>query len=501
MRYQERIYIQNEFNGVRNRDINILNMSSDVCVFNNPQYYVSGATKIDCTGATSGYSYVISASTQTIPLNFVFTANTNNFSGYNATFNYKIFKYNDATTAFTSTPVYSSENFSYSAFSATTAITQNLVTTGLTMDGDYLIKGFYNFPVCTDYLKKLDKSVNTSDYISGSEYGIYNSELDHYFVAINKAATPYFAYDSSNNVPAGTLNQTVRPMSFEITYPDYDYQSIEELGGLPTEEFNDPYTVTIPAFYSGDFLVTLNGLVLAKDLDYTYSGSVITLIEAMKPDDVVTVIYYNSTAENLKTDVINITTPVVSGATDNQGNNLAYYNTTTGKYEVYMSVSTMNFSDVLVMLNGVTLANDLDFYQSTSDSKRIILEGDIRLDDVITIAYIPSTSVVADVRTSNPSAIWLVSPAPDKNNGFFTLEIAYDNAFTNMYYSATTPYQIGGVYYTDNFPVSGLSVGTNLYYRVKNDKNYETLCGNVINTYAYSESIPITISTNSINSY
>lgn len=499
MRYQERIYIQNEYKGLRNRDVNIFGMSTDMCIFESPKFSVSGASKITCSAATSGYSYIISATTQPIPLEFIFTANTNSFTGNNATFKYKIYKFDDKTTSFPSIPLYSSENFSYSAISVTTSIFQNISPLKLKLDGDYLIKGFYNFPVCTEYLNKLNKAVDTQDFISGSEYGIYNKNEDFYFVAVNKAAKPYFAYDSSNSVASGALNQTVRPMSYEITYPDYEIPI--EVGDLPTHEYLDPYIVTLPAFYTGSVLITLNGLVLANGLDYTISGSVATLNEAMKPDDVVTVIYYSSDNNGLITDVINIVLPIVSGVTNNQGNNLSYFNTTTNKYEVYTSVTPADFNSVLVMLNGVTLANGLDFYQSITDGRRIILQGEITIDDVITIAYLPSTSVVADIRTSTPSAIWLVTPAPDKENGFFTLQVSYDNMFTNMYYTGTTQYAVGGSYYTLDFPVSGLTVGTSLYYRVKNDKNYETICGNIVNSYSYSDIIPITISTNSINSY
>ena len=86
MRYQEPIYIQNENGAVRNKDILNVNMSSDVCVFESPKYSLSGASKIDCTGSTSGTSYIISATTQNIPLTFDFTANTSSFVNTNALF-------------------------------------------------------------------------------------------------------------------------------------------------------------------------------------------------------------------------------------------------------------------------------------------------------------------------------------------------------------------------------------------------------------------------------
>src|ERR1035437_346863 len=92
MRYQERIYIENDNSSVRNKDILNVNMSSDICIFESPRYNISGATSFDCTGAT-GTSHVINVET-TIPLTFNFTANTTTFTATNATFKYEIYKYN-----------------------------------------------------------------------------------------------------------------------------------------------------------------------------------------------------------------------------------------------------------------------------------------------------------------------------------------------------------------------------------------------------------------------
>jgi hypothetical protein len=59
---------------------------------------------------------------------------------------------------------------------------------------------------------------------------------------------------------------------------------------------------------------------------------------------------------------------------------------------------------------------------------------------------------------------------------------------------------IGQTIYSDDFIASG-TVGTTLYYRVKNQKKYETFCGNIITDIKYSDTIPVIIQTNSINSY
>jgi hypothetical protein len=81
------------------------------------------------------------------------------------------------------------------------------------------------------------------------------------------------------------------------------------------------------------------------------------------------------------------------------------------------------------MVNGVVLANGVDFYQSISNSKRIILTGSIILDDIITISYFPNTSVVNNVSVSTPSASWFITPSPQKVNGYFTLQLAEDIDF------------------------------------------------------------------------
>ena len=236
-------------------------MSTDVCVFDAPQYYVSGATKLNCeaiSASTSGYSYVISAYTETIPFNFVFTANTNTFSATNASFNYNIYKYNERSNSFNTIPVYTSETINYGTISASTisgisTTTQVIPTTGLTMDGDYIIKGFYQFPICTDYLSKLERYVNTISYLSGTEYGIYDNKYDYYFAAVRQASIPLFSYDSSNNVPTNALFQTVLPTEGVIEYGDLENLTQEELEALDVDEASTNFTiVTIPTF-SNDY--------------------------------------------------------------------------------------------------------------------------------------------------------------------------------------------------------------------------------------------------------
>ena len=206
MRYQERIYIQNNNSGLRNRNNVNVNMSSDISVFKEPLFNVIGATKIDCTGTTSGGTYIIT-SESTIPLTFEFTGNTNTFSTTNASFKYEIYKYSDAINYFDKTASYKSESIQYSTLSGTNTTLQNIPLSDLSLDGEYLIKGYYDFTSSTAFLNKLGKNINTLLYKNGNEYALYDGRTDYYFLAIKQPDKPGFYINGSNNLPSNTFQQ------------------------------------------------------------------------------------------------------------------------------------------------------------------------------------------------------------------------------------------------------------------------------------------------------
>jgi hypothetical protein len=481
MRYQEPIYIQNENEAVRNKDILNVNMSSDIVVFGSPSFSLSGASKLPCGVDNPPMSYtfqtyMISANTQTIPLTFDFTGDTTSLVGGNASFKFEIYKYTPMFSGFSSTPVYKSPVVPYSSFSGTNMTSYSIPVNVLVLDGDYLIKPYYELAAPTSFLKLLGKTLDTKKYISGNKFGLYNDEFDYYFVAVKNAEKPFLTENSSNFSEIGQLKQDVR---------------------IPT----DNQTIfVIQDGYIGNFVFTLNGLALANGYDYTFSGNIVTLNAPTYATDIVTIIYGTSGGSNLFGDTIDVTSAVVSGVTDGQGSNTTYFNTTTGKYEIYTSVTPKEFNSLIVMINGATLANGVDFYQSITNPKRIILEGDIMIGDIITIVYFPSTSTSQNINTNTPNVSWGVNTAPLTIDGHFTLEVANDVNFNSYYYTGTTDYIYGNNYYAHSFIASG-TVGTNLYYRVKNTKNYTTICGDVITSTAYSDTIPLIIQTNSINSY
>jgi hypothetical protein len=307
-------------------------------------------------------------------------------------------------------------------------------------------------------------------------YSLYNESLDYYFVAITSAMTPTFL---GTVLDGGTGNL------FGVTYfPSTDGQ---------TELVYNVNFIDRP-------IVALNGLVLAYNFDYSISSYTITFSGALKTTDVVTLIgNIGSLAYPIHNDLITIDNPIASGATDGEGSNSVYYNTTTGKYEVYTTITPLVNSQIIITLNGAVLAPNIDYYKSITNPKRFILEGNLLINDVINLFYYPLTNVVDNLFSNTLNVNWEIAIAPQLANGEFTLEVS-DDGFSTLIASATTPYVANVLAYYTSLQLSG-SAGTTLYYRVRNVKNYLTLVGDIITTEAYSEEIPIYIAVNSINSY
>jgi len=501
--FEDKIYIQTAYQGVRNKDILNVNTSSDFCVFTSPSYTMVGADKIMTGVTTADTSIHIITTGISTDIEFNFTGNTDSFSGTNTTFKYEIYKQNLDSEIFQLPPQYISDEIEWSTFSATSAVTETIQLNRLNIDGEYIIKGYFVHDVCTDFANRLGYRNDTSLFKTGSEYGLYNSNKDFYMSISRHADTPEFDPLGANNTEISVLRQQVV---------------------IPTE--GQKYFI-ISSDIAGDFIVTVNGLVLSKGFDYSVglsSGIVtppppppapnippsgggggfvwtITMSAETKSTDIVSFIYTASDTggNGLKTDVIDVTS-ITSGATDGEGNNSVYYNTTTSMYEVFLSLVPTDGDNILLMVNGATLANGIDYYKSITNPKRLILIGTILVGDIITIAYNQSADLVDSVGNATPTINWKIVNAPTLVNGKFILEFSSDNTMTTQISSAETSYVVATNTYSLNSAISG-TVGTELYYRVTNIKDYVTITNDIIQTRGYSEIIPITIATNAINSY
>tara|TARA_R110000796_G_scaffold219934_2_gene336029 strand:+ start:1973 stop:3418 length:1446 start_codon:yes stop_codon:yes gene_type:complete len=479
MRYQERTYIQTPHTCVRNKVINIVSMSSDLCEFNEPTYTMTGATgmtEVFSAATISDHNIHIIDSGTTFDLSFEFTGNVETFIDTDTSFKYNIYRYNTDTNVFTTPSVFSSGNIEWSTFSGTSAFTDTLLNDEFVIDGEYVVKGSYDFTSCTDYLSELGDTNDTTLPLVGDIYGIYNTTFDDYFALIRKAIKPVFSSTPTDPSSLGTL-------IVESTLFD-------GVDVLVSDE------ITTENTWVGNVIVALNGITLAEDEDFTtLNNDTIIFLSSINLSDVVTVAYVNDgTGNGLTSESFIVSAPIASGATDSEGSNKYYYNTDINKNEIYMLSEPVIFNDVIVTLNGVTLANVIDYSQSTTNPKRIILNGLIFDSDVITISYNSYAGIVGTIYTDNFDIYWTVTPAPTNVNGLFTALVASDESFSagTVVFSATTPYVTNQSSYNANINLSGYT-GTTAVYKVTNQKDFTLLTGGTISTITDSDIIPITL--------
>jgi len=455
-------------------------------VFTGTCEYNENICDLDFSGLTSNSNNVYGISTETgITMNFVFTANTNQF--YNETntrFKFEVYKYNSKLNGFTDYSVFKSRLVDWTVLSSTSATTYAIPVDNLLIDGDYLIKGYYELNNPNEFALLRNVIIDTSEIKTGTKYGIYDESNDFHFVAVQKPSKPIIKNGKSTNLALNAL--TVN--SFELT--------------------KGQKVVTLPAS-NGDYIISLNGLVLALEYDYILTGvtsndvdvTAIELKEEAVEGDIMTIAFSNSSGgNNLRADIYDIQTSIVSGSTDNQGSNKIYYNTTTNKYEIYTTLTPLSSNDIAITLNGALLANNIDYYQSTTNLKRIILEGNLLLGDIINVYYNTETEVQGDITIVQPTIEWSISNIPNSSNGNFIIELATDEAFSNIINTVETSHLEGISDYSNSIKLIG-GYGTNLYYRIKNEKKYKSFTNDVISFNEYSDIIPITIRTNATNNY
>lgn len=471
--------------------INILDQcpltgSSIGSIFTGSCEYNENIFDLDFSGLTVNSDNVYTISTETgVTMDFIFTANTNQF--YNETntrFKFEVYKYNTNLKGFTDYSVFKSRLIDWTVLSATSATTYSVPVDNLLIDGDYLIKGYYELNNPNEFALLRNVIIDTSEIKTGTKYGIYDEYNDFHFIAIQKPAKPIIKQGKATNLAVNAL--TVN--SFELTKG----QTI----------------VTLPSS-NGDYIISLNGLVLAVEYDYVLTGvtsndvdvTAIQLNDEAKEGDIMTIAFSNSSGgNNLKVDIYDIQSSIVSGTTDNQGSNKIYYNTTTNKYELYTTLTPLSSNDVAITLNGALLANNIDYYQSSSNQKRLILEGQLLVGDIINVYYNTETEVQGDITITKPTIEWSISNIPNSTNGTFTIELATDEAFTNIVNSVDTKHIEGVSDYSNAITLVG-GYGTNLYYRIKNEKKYTSFTNDVILVTEYSDIIPITVKTNATNNY
>jgi hypothetical protein len=354
-------------------------------------------------------------------------------------------------------------------------------------EGEFLIKSYWDYNVNTLIAKQQKLRLDTlSTYKRGELYGLYTPETDWYFINMIESSKPEFNSSVAPNI-GGINNLIVSTQFTESGRTDYSIQGL-----------SDP-------------IVSYNGSVLAKNLEYTaitsnFSGSptpFIRLLFTPLDKQVLTYAYVdNGSTNDLFADLYNISSTISSGGTNTQSEtDRVFYNTTQNKYEFYLINNPA--SDIVLSINGSILAPNVEYSQSFSTIRRIILEDTIKVGDIIEAFYTPTNSIIGGISTNSPLISWYIATKPTNNNGKFTIEVTSesDTEFQSIEYSEEVEYIVSQKTYSKIITLTNAKAGDKFIYRVKNEKFYTPIIGEIIYSVSYSDTVPIEILTNSGTSY
>jgi hypothetical protein len=393
----------------------------------------------------------------------------------------EIYKYDQSTSEF---PTSALQTFIISYDGLTTNTGNTIVIASDKIgEGEFLIKSYWDYNVNTLIAKQQNvrkSSVNT--YKRGNLYGLYVPETDWYFINIFEASQPLF-------------NNTVAP----------------NIGGINTLSVATVFTEVGKTKYFinslSDPVVSYNGSVLAKNLEYsavtTGSTPYIELLFSPLDKQVLTYAYVtDGSSDDLLADLYVVNDVIKSGGTGTQlETDRVFYNTTHNKYEFYLV--SIPSSDIVLSINGSVLANNVEYFKSVSNSRRIILEESLNNGDIIEAFYVPTAPISGNIKTNKPIVSWSINDSPINTWGKFTVEVTDidDINFENIIYSEIVDYIVGQRTYSKIITLTNAKAGDKFNYRVKNEKFYTPIIGETIYSVSYSDTINITVTVNSGDNY
>jgi hypothetical protein len=483
---KENKYLDNPFD----RDIglsNIYNINSvtNFCFepFNGPTYNLSGATKA-ITGATSPcsgtptncYAVYNLSEVDSFDLTFNFTGSTE-YTGYTGSFCYKIFDRKDftlniANKGLNNVDAVYEKCFDFSAITSTT-ITENLAIGEIPFTNtDYLLRNYYKF---------IPKECGTNEidtWVTSPQLNNFNYDFDWYFLTIKNPPTPVITTTFGDVINNVTLIQE--------TIPTNNYENNFVLSNQPIDNKVNLY---------------VNGVRLTENVDYTLDTSqfprtypVVKILTAdIEVRDVITVVYlvgpqsFVTELGQLKNDLFEIDTFSVTGFTSGvtaSTINIVNQNTIKGTQEVFLTNNFDPQSNIVGVLNGVTLTEDLDFYRSRTTPNKIIFNPKymtIKVGDILSFWYFKTTlgdrNNLGTLNTDSVRIQWTVDPLPEQryNSGIFVLDVTEtsDTNWTSLFYSNSINYIESSKVY-ENL-VDNLDVNKEYKFRITFYKTYKNL--------------------------
>jgi len=486
---------------------NIYNINNNISfideVFTSPSYIVSGATKpvsgittTNCSGPFTGNTYSVSGCTfvynlseiDEIDLIFNITGNTQ-YTGYTGNFCYYTFDLG----LFPSNRDYLIKGdsvfgdcFVYSAITGNTIY--EVINKGEIpfKDAQYILKDYSIFTT-KDLTQNL--KINTFELATQSKQSVINDGW--YFVTVTNPEKPSFFVDVTNDISNNAILTT------EIPILQPGYTTVFKLPSIPL---------------NNKFVVYVNGIQLTEGLDWNVLTNEVGMFEltsaSLEPTKDVLMVTYIASVKNrqdifnlkeqyLNVDaavVSNITTGITSGVTALTVN----YNNIKNRQEVLLTQSVLTNYSVIFVINGVRMAENVDYFISSTDKQKLIMSPStvIKVDDAISIFYyidgIGQFLNIGTFRTLTPSIQWYV-PNSYRNylseDGVFLVQVTTpsDTNFLNPIQAKYVDFNRLQSEYVLTLDPLPTNLGKNFLIRVYFFKDYNILFNNVVTTRNVSD--------------
>ena len=344
-------------------------------------------------------------------------------------------------------------------------------------------------------------------------YNLYYSGTDHTFISVSNPPKPYIMFSdtpkvlNSGDISTSTSDSLSEDLGIDNTEIELVVESLPVTSSGQTEYYlsQDPI---------GDVCLSVNGVTLIKDIEYIKDQRKLTIIVDktiantvnIKTTDEVVATYVKGTSIKgfiSETNTVPSTGVLTGGTLEGITYNVFNYNTgtsytsgyVTGFSEYYTSQPVTlpkdNITNVILLVNGVRLTPNQDYFRSTSNNQRLIFNPNIKLiaGDIVNVYYLTNLRGIYSGSLDTPfkEVFWNVSPPPQTSNGTFAIEVTSsgDTSFLSASTVDTVNYQVGVSQYS-----AKIGPYTELYqkylYRVTNTRTYISPSGSTITTTATS---------------
>jgi hypothetical protein len=493
----------------------VSNIQTDVkfCkeIFLSPEYYVTNAVKLvsgyttTMTGCTTGSTnldgiYNLSY-TGDINVNFIITGNTG-FTLYNGSFCIKTFT-KENFRPLISNGILSDKNqflsdcFPFSSITSTT-LTKTYAEGILPKTwGEYLIRPYYLFES-----KECNPGINFNSWVSTPQNNSFNNVTDFYFMTVVNPPTPVL------NPPEGTNNVGNFNLITDKLYVD-GYSSPRGSQSI-NGELNYFLLTTIPS--NGQIMLILNGIQLTQDYDFRLVDQgygvppVVEILNGntVKTTDWLLATYIASIPQQASTSVFGsyfIDSILVSNFTNTStnsyripGDNSLNYNPVTLNYEFFTTLPIDPTYALVVTVNGLKLAEEFQYFKSTSFDGRIIFNKNVNFNigDVISVLAVSKSNIIngtnnyGSLKTNQFKVQWTV-PTTFTNNSVTSKFIiqAYNNDTNILTNQVFVDYVDGQSSYETT--LTNLSLNINFKFKVTLESTYTGYLNNKVVTCSYAE--------------